>query len=531
MKVRRELAQDYVNGRLELREFLPHDFRRPPEPGFVEEVATGTDSALVDEIRSYNERLGADERAIENVEALRQPDSVAVVTGQQPGILTGPLYTIYKALAAVRLSERHCDTLKRKVVPVFWVASDDHDFEEIRTVRFVDWRGRIRSLSYPFQDATSGLSAFDIPADGELLSQIVRTLDEETSDHEGKQEIVEFLKTVIGKEESLADWFGRSLLKLFRGTGLIVFLPHKRRARELAAEVVAEEIRLPDATTKLIRETSEKLAALHYKPRIEKKANETHFFLYTNGKRRKVIFERNRYYVPDENVSFSPGEMEGICRSEPERFSPNAVLRTVVQAKILPTLDYVGGPGEIGYWAQLGGVFERFVVSMARLYPRPHVVLINRRCAKLIQKHCIDAAQITSGSDAALVDSCSRLERSSHEEALTNTSERIVSEFERYVAQMSAVDDSLGAGAKKLKRKIEYELEKLSEKAVAIQHQRTEQLEGEIAELRATLFPLGKPQERVLNIFPYLMESGLELIPRLLRDVDVERTDYQIVTI
>ena len=153
MKARRELAQDYVNGSEELREFFPYDFHSPLEPGFVEKVARGVDSLLIDEIKCYNELLGADERAIENIDALRRQDSMAVVTGQQPGILIGPLYTIYKALAAVRLSERHCDTLKRKVVPMFWVASDDHDFEEMRTVRFIDWRGRVRSLSYPFHDA------------------------------------------------------------------------------------------------------------------------------------------------------------------------------------------------------------------------------------------------------------------------------------------------------------------------------------------------------------------------------------------
>jgi len=531
MKAQLDLAQDYMNDVQELRGFFPHDYRHPPDPEFVEKVAKGADSALVDEIKSCNEALGADGKALQNIEALREGDSAAVVTGQQPGIFTGPLYTVYKALAAVRLSERYSKTLKRRVVPVFWVASDDHDFEEIRTARFVDWRGRVSPLSYAFKDAEPGLSAFDIPADSELLGDLVRTFDEETSDHESKEEIVEFLKTSLNEEQSLADWFGRLLLKLFRGTGLIVFFPHGRRARELAADVLAEEIRSPGATTNLIQEASARLASLKYKPQIEKKANETHFFLYANRNRRKVLFERDRYYVPDENLSFSVADMEGMCRSEPERFSPNAVLRTVVQGTLLPTLDYVGGPGEIAYWAQLGKVFERFGVPMARLHPRPGVVLVNRRCEKLMQKHCIEAAQITSGKDDVLVDRCSLIEKSSHEETLRETAERIAAEFERYVAQVSTVDASLGAGATKLRQKTEYALGKLAEKAAGMQHRQTEQLEAEIAELRAILFPLGKPQERVLNIFPYLMESGWGLIPGLLRDINVDRADYQAVTI
>jgi bacillithiol biosynthesis cysteine-adding enzyme BshC len=531
MKVRLDLAQDYMNGAQALREFFPHDFRQPPDPKFVEDVAKGSDSALVDEINSYNESLGADERTLGNIEALREGNSAAVVTGQQPGIFAGPLYTVYKALAAVRLSERYSETLKRRAVPIFWVASDDHDFEEIRTVRFVDWRGRVRPLSYAFRDTQPGLSAFDIPADSKLLGDLVRTLDEETSDHENERDILEFLKASLNEEQSLADWFAQLMLRLFRGTGLIVFFPHRRRARELAAEVLAEEIKSPGATTSLIRKTSARLVSLKYKPQIEKKANETHFFLYADGKRCKVLFERDRYYVPDENLSFSVADMEGMCRSEPERFSPNAVLRTVVQGTLLPTLDYVGGPGEIAYWAQLGAVFERFGVPMARLHPRPGVVLVNRRCEKLMQKHCMDLAQITSGKDDALVDRCSRIEQSAHEDTLKETAERIAAVFERYVAQVSAVDASLGAGASRLRQKTEYALGKLTGKAAGMQHQQTEQLEVEIAELRAILFPLGKSQERVLNIFPYLMESGWGLMCRLLRDIDIDRAYYQVVTI
>jgi len=531
MKAQQDLARDYLNGRQELREFFPHDYRDPFDPDFVEKAAKGADSLLIDEIRSYNEALGADERTIENIEALREGDSAAVVTGQQPGIFAGPLYTIYKALAAVRLSERHSETLRRRVVPIFWVASDDHDFDEIRTVRFVDWRGRVESLSYTSRDAGSQLSAFDIPADSELLGNLVQALDEKTPDHESKEEVVDLLKTCIGNRQSLADWFGWLMLRLFRGTGLIMFLPHTSRARELAGEVLAEEILAPATTTGLLREATERLAAWGYRPQIEKKSNETHLFLYVNRKRRKVLFERNRYYVPDENLSFSAPEMERMCRCEPERFSPNAVLRTVVQGKLMPVLDYVGGPGEIAYWAQLGAVFERFGAPMARLYPRPRVVLINRRCGKLMQKHRIDPAQIVSGEDAELVGRCSRIERSSQEQALTETAERIVSEFGRYIAQASAVDASLGAGASKLGRKIDYELAKLNQKAAALQDQQAGRLGSELAEMQANLFPLGKPQERVLNIFPYLMESGWELIPRLLRDIDIDRADYQAVAI
>jgi bacillithiol biosynthesis cysteine-adding enzyme BshC len=531
MKARRELARDYANGTDELGEFFQRDFRSPPSPDLLKDVAQGVDSALVDEMQRYNELLGADERTLNNIAALREHDAVAVVTGQQAGIFTGPLYTVYKALAAVKLSERYSSALDRKVVPIFWVAGDDHDFEEIRSMRFVDWRGRVRTLTYAPPESVEGLSAFNIPADGDRLAELVRTLDEETSDHDEKGEVVSFLQETLSEGGSLADWFGRLILKVFRETGLVVFFAHEPRARQLAAKVLEEETRSPGATTELISETSRALASLGYGTSVEKKPNETHFFLYVNGKRRKVLFERDRYYLPDDDASFSRAEMEQVCVSEPERLSPNVVLRPVVQGAILPVLDYVAGPGEIGYWAQLRGVFERFGVPMARVFPRPHVVLVTGRCTKLIERHNVDLNRLVPGQAASIIEEDDAAENSVGERVLSEVSEGIVSQLDRYLAEISAVDASLGASAAKLKQKVEYQLEKLNRKAGAARDRRAEKTQGETGELSANLLPNNKPQERVLNIFPYLMESGWTLTERLMQNVDVDITDYQILHI
>lgn len=520
MTARRDIAQEYVSGADELSPFFADDFRKLPDSRFIETVGRPTDPALVDEIESYNRQLDADDGALENIESLRSSDTLATVTGQQPGIFTGPLYTIYKALAAVRLAERYSATLNRKVIPIFWVASDDHDFEEIRTIRFVDWRGRIQSLSYDPEGPISALSAFSIQADKERLGELVQQLREETPDREAKQEIVSLLKDSLGKDDSLADWFARLLVRLFRGTGLVVFLPHKPRAKGLAARVLAEEIKSPGATTEIIDRASRELERLGYPAQIEKKPNEAHFFLHVNGKRRKVLFERGAYHVPDENLSLSVSEMKDICSSEPERVSPNVVLRTVVQGKMLPALDYVAGPGEIAYWAQLRAVFERFNVAMPRVFPRPHVVLINRRSARLSKRYKIDFARMSSNPET-------EVDKSSPRDKVSESSRRLMAELERYVAEISAVNPSLSASAGRLKQKVEYEIGKLNQKTSTARGQQTEQMQNEIEEIRTLLFPLGKPQERVFNIFPYLMESGLTLIPRLVHDLDVDKTDYQ----
>jgi len=531
MKAPGELASDYARGFEPLREFFEHDARSAPGPDFLEKVARGVDATLADEMRRYNELLGADKRTLENIAALREPDAAAVVTGQQAGLFTGPLYTVYKALAAIRLSKQYSESGKRNVVPVFWVATDDHDFEEIRSIAFVDWRGRVRTLSYEPRAPVSGQSACDIRVDRDHAATLVQVLDEQIADFDRKAEIVSFLHEVPREGDSFADWFGRLLLRLFRDTGLIVFFPHERRAREIAAEVMAGEIRSPGVTTRLIDEASKRLAALGYGSQVEKKQNEAHFFLYVNGKRRKVLFERGRYYLPEENSSLGRSEMEHICRSEPGRFSPNVVLRPVVQSAILPTVDYVAGPGEVAYWAQLRAVFDQFDVPMPRVVPRPHVVLVTRRCAKLLAKHNADAADLVAGREVPSTGVPAMSDSSSQEQALVEMSSQIVSQLERYVSEMETLDPSLGKSAGKLKDKVGYELNKLNNKVRTVRENRAMQAKGEMEELLANLLPYGKPQERVFNIFPYLMESGWALLPRLTHTVDIDRTGYQIVTV
>jgi len=531
MKAPRELASDYAQGTEPLHAFFEHDVRSAPSSDFLEEVARGADAGLIDEIRRYNESLGADERTLENIAALGEPDAAAVVTGQQAGLFTGPLYTVYKALGAIRLSKQYSDSGKRNVVPVFWVASDDHDFEEIRSIAFVDWHGRARTLSYEPSVPVSGQSAFDIRVDKEHATELVQTLDEQTADSDGKPEIVSFLQDSPREGDSFADWFGRLLLRLFRSAGLIVFFPHERRARELAVGAMATEIRSPGVTTRLIDEASKRLAALGYGSQVEKKRNEAHFFLYVNGKRRKVLFERGRYYLPEENSSLAESEMEQLCRTEPGRFSPNVVLRPVIQSAILPTVDYVAGPGEVAYWAQLRAVFDHFGVLMPRVVPRPHAALVTRRCAKLLAKHNLDAADFVAGGEVPSVGGPASSESSSHEHALVETSRQIVSHLERYVSEVQALDPSLGKSAAKLQDKVGYELDKLNKKAHAARKEHAVQVQGETEELLANLFPYGKPQERVLNIFPYLMESGWTVLPRLMQTVGIGRTGYRIVTL
>jgi uncharacterized protein YllA (UPF0747 family) len=202
-----------------------------------------------------------------------------------------------------------------------------------------------------------------------------------------------------------------------------------------------------------------------------------------------------------------------------------------VQSAILPTLDYVAGPGEIGYWAQLRAVFERFGVLMPRVVPRPHVVLVTRRCAKLLGKHEIEIAEFLEGGGERFLERMASTKGSSRKQNLVELSGQIMSQLQQYVDEIEALDASLGKSAGRLKGKIAYELDKLNEKARTARKGRVAQVGQDMDELVANLLPYGKPQERVLNIFPYVMESGWSVLSRLLESVDVDRAGYHVMPV
>ncbi|MBI4830639.1 MAG: bacillithiol biosynthesis cysteine-adding enzyme BshC [Candidatus Lindowbacteria bacterium] len=528
MNQARELFADYCNDFHKLRQFFRYD---PRDLAAALHELRGTqqrrfNESQLNEIKLYNKRMDCSDETIANIQKLGSDGAMAIVTGQQPGIFTGPLYTIYKTLTAIKLARHITDHFGVNAVPIFWNASEDHDFQEARHVEIINRDSRVISLLYEPKADVEGKSIFDIPLEPPI-NFLIDLMAGDTNESEFKPYLVGLLRNSLGRCYSLADWFSHLIQALFNPYGLIVFDAHLPPCRELARPVIGREIKMPLRSSRLINEAGAQLKALGYHQQIDRKVDDVNFFFYAQGRRNKVRFKQDKFLIDRTGLEYDQTEMLDMLAEEPQRFSPSAVLRPLAQDHILPTIAYVGGPGEIAYFAQMRNTYSFFDLVMPVIYPRSRVVLVEPKIAKILQRYGLgieDArkgrkellkAIPSKGTESPIVQSCDRK---------LDSIQVILDEFRR---EVSNVDPTLVDPVDKLKRKIGYDMDKLRDRLAQAEGINPEVVEQQVEKLKTHLLPEGREQERALNIFPYLFSYGIQLIPRLERTLDIANFDMQ----
>jgi len=526
----RELFADYCGDFQKLRQFFRYD---PHDLSNAVSELRGTQQRRfnedqLNEIKLYNKRMDCSDETLKNIDRLGKDGTLAVVTGQQPGIFTGPLYTIYKTLTAIKLARHITERFGVSAVPVFWNASEDHDFEEVRHVEFINRDNRVISLLYEPQADVEGKSIFDIPLEPPLTF-LIDLMAGDTNESEFKPFLLNLLRNSISRCYSLADWFSTLMQALFNPYGLIILDAHLPPCRQLARPVIGREIKIPIRSSRLINEAGAQLRALGYHQQIERRPDDVNFFFYAQGRRNKVRFKQGKFLVERIGLEYDQTEMLDMLAEEPQRFSPSAVLRPLVQDHILPTVAYVGGPGEISYFAQMRNAYSFFDLVMPIVYPRCRVVLVEARIAKILERYGLHADDARKSrrellgivtqerGSRPIVQACDRK---------LEVMQLLLDEFRREVHE---VDPTLVDPVDKLKRKIGYEMDKLREKLVQSEQDDAEVAEQQVDKLKAHLFPEGKEQERVFNVFPYLFSYGIELIAVLEKALDIGSFNKQII--
>jgi bacillithiol biosynthesis cysteine-adding enzyme BshC len=504
----RQHLSEYVANAADLGAF----FAKPPKALFDSPpVARAWDPQLVQGIRQYQQDIGAT-TAFEGNEA-------AVVTGQQPGLFTGPLYAIYKAATAIRLAEKLTRGQGVPCVPVYWVGSEDHDFEEASPSYFLTKNHGVLSLRYAPASEIDSLPMNRVPVEASLHDFIDRAASE-TPGAEFRDEVAQFLHESLDASASLAEWTARLLARIFRDTPLVFFAPHIAEARRVGAAILRREIEEPLYSTGLLNETGRQLESLGFPPQVTKGATECNFFLEVEGKRAKVVFEKGRFRIGE--AQFDSDEVLALLDATPDRFSPNVALRCIVQQYLFPTAAYVAGPGELAYWAQLKPMFEHFGETMPVVYPRARAVLTTMKLDKLLAKlglssddvaehkvKVLERALRSTSKDPAFV--LLNTERETIEAALNDLSEGLKAHNKSASAMVAGLGKDVVTKFDRIERTI-LDGDKARRGAV----------EKQIARLQNSLMPLGKPQERVFNIFSYFFEYGWGLLPRIVKELDVE---------
>jgi bacillithiol biosynthesis cysteine-adding enzyme BshC len=486
--------------------------------------------AVADALADQNALAGASDLTFANIERLRQKDSVVVITGQQAGLFTGPLYTVFKALTAIKLAE-HLRAHGLNVVPMFWVASEDHDFEEVNHTRLINREGQLVTITYAGCSPKEGKPVGHVKLNekiSENIDQMVAALPES----EFMPRLVEDLRDSYKAGANFADAFGSMMIKLFGKFGVVLINPLDDRLKAVAGEIYAGAMsNAPEFASRLLNATAQ-LEASGYHAQVYASASAAPLFMLDEG-RRTAMTRRDdgRFYLKGSEKSFGAAELLETVRRCPSCFSPNVTLRPIVQDFLLPTLAYIGGPAEIAYFAQLRpnyGLLNR--VDPVAL-PRASFTLIEKRHAKTMSKYGIKFTDLFAGFEEVMKMVVEHGLDQNTATVFDETEKVFDDQLDKLNASLTALDSTLADALKGGREKILYQLHNLRTRFVHNRGKRDETTRQQIERLFAALYTNKNLQEREINVFYFLARYGYELIDRIYDEVEVGLRDHKLVNL
>ncbi|WP_374713622.1 bacillithiol biosynthesis cysteine-adding enzyme BshC [Symbiobacterium terraclitae] len=493
----------------------------------------GDRAAVSAALERYNRALGADEAALANARLLGQPGTLAAVTGQQAGILTGPAYSIYKAMTTIRLARQQSERLGVPVVPVFWIAGEDHDWHEVSWVMVpAGDRAHRLALAERFEGERRSVALAPMPPSVEAVIAEFEALMPET---EFKAEVVARVREAAaappalepgasGGRPSLADWFGRLMAWIFRGTGLVFLNSADPALRRIEAPFFARALeRQADVEAACERGVHRWERQLGFTCTVDLVPGSLNLFLYVDGDRLPLVGEGDRVWVRgNPELSWSRSELIDLAWRSPERFSTNVVLRPVVQSFLLPDLFYAGGPGEINYLGLYRDVYRTMGQQMPVLVPREGFTLVEPPIARVLQKHGLTLDDAFHRLEARKQELLEREDRLGIVPAFAAFRRDFAGRYAALADLVLQLDPQLGQMVEENRRQIEHQINRLEEKARQQHRKNCETSIRQFDRVRAHLTPHGL-QERAFSILPYLVKYGPDLVGRLVDEVPLEQ--------
>jgi bacillithiol biosynthesis cysteine-adding enzyme BshC len=511
------LVNRYLNDFSQVAEFYVHN---PYEAASYQERRRlvrdhyQTDrEALVRILTAYNRRLGVGEKALANLELLKQKNAVLVVTGQQAGVLTGPLYTIYKAITAIQLAAGKTTELGVPVIPAFWVAAEDHDFAEIDHLYIIDRVQQPVKLRLD-QEPEGKFSVGHIPVN-EAVFRLIDEMDAATNPSEWKGEMLAELKRLAREQGNFADWFAAVMAWLFKNTGLVLINPLIPELRAFMKDIFADFILRHEEVQASYNVGLERVKARGYAPQVEKSEEHLHLFRYVDGERLPLLKTGDRVTVRGRELYWSIPELAREARENPCLFSPNVVLRPVAQDRLLPLLAYIAGPGEISYYALYKDIYPLFGMSMPVICPRINITLVERAVQKLLGRYSLGFADVISGLDTRLQEYLRGQDKLDIAGTFTEYKENFRRSYLELIEHLAAMDKGLRAAGEETMGKIMHQIGHFESKTMKVHRKNCDEAVGHFEKLALNLYPRQNWQERVYNIFPYLFKYGLSFIDEL----------------
>ncbi len=466
------------------------------------------DPTLADAIVSSPARSAA-------IARLKEPGAVAVTTGQQPGLFTGPLYTIYKAVSTAALARVLERQWQRPVVPVFWAAGDDHDFTEASRASWISMAGTVATGALPPRPPDAPLTPmYRLPLGAEV-EPALQALASDLPPSEFRDSTLDWLGRHYRPEATVAESFAGALAELLAPLGVAVLDSTHPAVKRAAARHLVRALGLAQDLDRDLGHRAAELRMAGADPGVPVGDGATLVMLEGTQGRDRLVFDDAGFLTRRSRERFDLAALQRIAAAEPERLSPNVLLRPVVESALLPTVAYLAGPGELRYLALTSPVYERMRIHRQLALPRWSGILVEPRVDRVLQKFNIELDDLLEPPGALE----GRLVRSQLPEdavrAIADLRSAIESSYDELGARAVDIDPTLARPVQGAKHQALSGLQDVERKLVQHLKKRQETELGQIGKARALVLPDNKPQERVLTVAPFLARYGPALLAEL----------------
>ena len=478
-------------------------------------------------VAAQQQRRNAPAAARDAARRLGDASTVAVVTGQQAGLFGGPLYTLLKAITAIKLAAQISRDHQVIAVPVFWIDAEDHDWDEVRGCTVLDAELAPRTLALPPRAGGGPSRVGDVALD-DSIEQVLEDLERRLPETEFRSGLIASLRAVYAPGVGAADAFGRWLEAVLGGRGLVVYDSSDAGGKALVRDVFVRELETPGETARLAALAGSQLTARGYHTQVQASPDSAALF-HLNGGRRPIRVRDGGFAIDDRQ--YSAAELIEAARRQPDGFSPNVLLRPIVQDATFPTVAYVAGPNELAYLAQLRAVYEHFGVPMPIIYPRVSATVVDSAALRFLTRYNLAFESLQAQDEAALNELLSAQMPEAVEAAYADASRAVETAMTRLADAMPALDPTLEATARSTLGRMQHDLQTLHNKMVQTAKRRDDTLRRQFTRTRALTFPNGQPQERTVGFVSLMNQYGPALAERLEEELPIEPGPHWVLTI
>jgi bacillithiol biosynthesis cysteine-adding enzyme BshC len=526
------LFLDYLYEYENVAEFYANDFRNKENYLKIFKNVSENRQNLAPDVSSLLTRqysqLNPSSLTQKNIKMLSDKKTLAIVTGQQLGIIGGPLYTLYKIMTAIKLSrllsERYDDY---NFVPVFWLEADDHDFNEVRATKIIDEANSLITIGYKEEIAEDdlkqsvGMINFD-----SSINDFFKKLDTSQKQTEFKLPILEHLKSIYKEGTSFKDAFRKFVFDYFDEYGLIIFDPQDDEVKKILKPVFKKEITDFRIHTEQLVQVSATLEELYH---AQVKVKPVNLFLRVDEGRYSIEPVDNEYRLRRKRKSFTQEQLLELLENEPDKFSPNVLLRPICQDYLFPTAFYIAGPSEIAYFAQIKPLYEIYEIVEPIIYPRSSVTILENAIANSLEKYSVSINDIFIDVENVKKKIINSVEERSVDEMFEGITNQIETTFDQLKEKLLDLDKTIADSSNRYRDKILSNISELKSKAEKAQQKKYEVTLRQIDRAAVNLFPNSNLQEREINFVYFANKYGEEFIKKVFDELQINKFEHQII--